>query len=169
MTEQVSILVIGDERLKLGQAGAIIEEEVRAATVEASLWLEAGAKLHAPKRTSNLARNIRGNIERVREPGVGPASFRVKVEVGEGAPYGVYVHYGTGIYHRPDPHTPWGAKPPRRFLRWEDPKTGHPVFARQVKGMRARPFIDESLEENRERIVRRFEEVGHRITLRLNA
>lgn len=166
----MEILVVGDERLRLGEGSLIVREEVYRATLQASLWLEAGAKMHAPKRTSNLARNIRGVVERVREPGVGPASFKVKVEVGEGAPYGVYVHYGTGIYHQPDPHTPWGAKPPRRFLRWTDYSSGRPVdvFAREVKGMRARPFIDESLRDNRERIHSLYENVGHRISVRLS-
>lgn len=168
MAQRIEILVIGDARLAHGDPGRIVQEEVYRATLKASLWLEEGAKMHAPKRTSNLARNIRGNIERLHEPGVGPASFKVKVEVGEGAPYGIYVHFGTGIYHRPDPHTPWRAKPPRRFLRWFD-VGGNPVFARQVKGMRARPFIDESLADNRERIERLYEDVGHRISVRLEA
>lgn len=164
--------MVGDERLRIGESAVVVREEVYRATLKASLWLEAGAKMHAPKRTSNLARNIQGRIERVREPGVGPASFKVKVEVGEGAPYGVYVHYGTGIYHVnrdlfPDPHKAWGAKPPRRFLRWFD-GSGNAVFARKVRGQHPQPFIDESLAENRERIQQLYEDVGHRIAVRLN-
>lgn len=48
--------------------------------------------------------------------------------------YAVYVEDGTGIYHTPDPHTPWEVTPkrPGGWLRWIDQKTGKVIFARKV-------------------------------------
>jgi hypothetical protein len=48
--------------------------------------------------------------------------------------YAPYVEHGTGLFHRPDPHTSWTIRPrhPDGWLSWIDPQTGERIFAKKV-------------------------------------
>jgi len=63
--------------------------------------------------------------------------------VGYYTPYAWYVHEGTGLYgYRKDyiyPRT-------KRFLSWEDRRTGKRIFAKKVKGMPAVPYLFDAIE-----------------------
>jgi len=92
------------------------------------------ARRRAPRDTGALANSITARVTRRGSVSVGTVSV--------GAPYGRYVHDGTGIYGRR------GAMiRPRRaqFLSWVDRGTGNRVYARQVRGVPARPFLTDAL------------------------
>jgi hypothetical protein len=170
----IEFLVIGNERaaLMLREFPHVLGEEIEAASVDASLWLEAGAKMFmAPhSRTGNLERNIQGDVRHIPDR----PTWEVLLKVGMQAPYGIYVNFGTGIYHvsadgTPDPHTPWVIRPnpPRRALRFM--VHGQPVFRRSVVHPGSKPvmFIQKSFLTNEERIRLRYHAIPGRTIRRL--
>lgn len=167
----IEFLVIGDERMRLQLAAMphVLRDEIDAASRSAALWLEAGAKMFiAPhSKTGNLERSVSSDVRHV------PATekWEVLLKIGLTAPYGIYVNFGTGIYHTPDPHTPWVIEPhpPRRALRFM--VDGQPVFRRRVTRMGSRPvqFIERSWDANEARIRERYRAIPGNVIRRLEA
>lgn len=85
-----------------------------------------GAQLRANKKTGKMAANI---VKRDFSSGVEPG---VRVIAQE--PYSIYIHEGTVA------HGPVNA----RMLRWFGPD-GNPVFRPWVRGIKANPFLRDSL------------------------
>lgn len=157
----IEITVVGDDAAirRLRGAHRVIQEEILKASLDSAATLEASSKDLAPKRTGNLARAI---AYRTR---VLPGRTEVLATVGSSAPYARYVNEGTGIYHVPDAHLPFTAKR-KKVMHWVDGRGGS-HFARVVRGMRPRPFIDPAVLLNHERIITRYEEIGPRVAARI--
>lgn len=104
------------------------------------------ARMNAPVDQGNLRGSLTAELVYI---GGDPA-----VRVGSNLSYAVYVHEGTGIYGKGAPIRPKSGK----FLRWpaknqsgrgarryRGGKTIQYVFAREVKGMKGRPFLRDAL------------------------
>ena len=141
---------------------------------EAQAVLESSAKRNVPVRTGNLRRAIGSE-----DPVVTGAKIVgiVGARIAE-AKYAAFVERGTGVYHEPDAHGPWTVVPKNaKALAWRSgavmlnekgkklymneagnyTTTKHDaamVFARKVtiQGMKARPYLAPSVEQNREKI-----------------
>lgn len=97
--------------------------------------VEAEAKRRCPVDTGRLRSSITTEMSVVnRSP---------RARVGSPLDYAVFVEKGTGIYgprHRP-------IRPRRaKFLSWIDRGTGKRVFAREVRGVRPRPYLVPALQ-----------------------
>jgi HK97 gp10 family phage protein len=158
----IDIAIVGDDRVlsRLHNAHRIIQEEILKASLDSAALLEATSKDLAPKRTGNLARSI------AYRPRILPGRTEVVATVSSAAPYARYVNEGTGIYHVPDAHAPFTAKR-HRFMHWVDGQGGS-HYARVVRGMRPRPFIDPSVALNHEHIIERYQQIGPRVAARLS-
>lgn len=118
------------------------EQRVRRGTLASLLLIESYAVEVAPHATGNLVNAI--TIEQTDSGG--------KVFVSGAAPYGVYVHEGTGI---------WGPKKKRIYpvnkkaLFW--PGAAHPVAS--VAGQKPDPFMDRAADRAEPEIEDVFAEV----------
>lgn len=111
---------------------------VRDAVNDLAIAIESEARGRAPHRTGNLIRNISHDAARPLEPG------HVEAQVGlrKQAPYGIWVHEGTGIfgrYHRRITPTTGN------FLAFRT-RSGRIIFTKSVLGQRAQPFFREAFE-----------------------
>lgn len=102
--------VVGDKRveIKLRSANRVVLEEIFKASQEVAQFIGAARQMLVPRRTGWLASNLYEKVE-VAAPR-GRARFRsvdINIGISALAPYGVYVDHGTGIYHIPNPHSPW--------------------------------------------------------------
>lgn len=94
---------------------------------------------NAPYKTGNLRRSIHAEVG-----SLGGLSGKVIQDTGV-ARYGLFVHEGTGIYGpKGKPIVPVNKK----VLAWKA-KGGGMVFARSVKGMRARPYMKDAFEQKK--------------------
>jgi len=93
----------------------------------------AAARRNAPVDTGSLRGSI--NLRMTTEDG-SPAAV-----IGTNIRHAMWVHEGTGIYGPRG--TPIRPHPPRRFLAWQRGGTWH--FAREVRGMRGRPFLADAI------------------------
>ena len=95
--------------------------------------IERIAKELCPVDTGRLRSSIAARVE--------VEGGKPLVIVGTNVEYAIYVHEGTGIYGpRGRPIEPVNAK----VLAWT-PRGGSTVFARSVKGMKGRPFLEEAM------------------------
>ncbi len=144
------------------------------ATRESQAVIESGAKRNVVVRTGNLRRVIGSEDPIVTGAKiVGITGARLAE-----AHYAGFVERGTGVFHEPDAHGPWTIVPKRaKVLAWRSgpvlliekgkklymneegnyTTTKHDaamVFAHKVtvQGMKARPYLASSLEQNRARI-----------------
>jgi hypothetical protein len=142
--------------LKLREQGLTLGHMIQDALDDVALFAEGEAKSHAPRKTGNLVRNIgRDRAEMTR-----PHHYSAAVGVARTAPYGIWVHEGTGLFGRM-------RRPIRplvgNVLAFD--VMGRSVFARSVKGQRANPFMREAYRVTRDtylpaRMKRLAEEVG---------
>jgi hypothetical protein len=94
--------------------------------------------------------------------------MEVALTVGENAPYGPWVEYGTGEFgkfHRPYQGHAVGNYPSQRV----PPRTERVETLYAHPGMRPRPYIRTALEVRRSQIEKRYEQAGHRVAVRLSA
>lgn len=152
----IEVIIVGGHGHK--NLHRIVAEEILFASLDVSATLEASSKDFAPKRTGNLARAI------AYRPRVLPGRTEVIATVGGSAPYARYVEEGTGIYHVPDAHLPFSAKR-HRFMHWDSPTGKH--YARVVKGMRPRPYIEPAVRVNHPKILERYHQIPARVAARL--
>jgi len=112
--------------------GIQIAQLVQDALGDIALAMESEARSEAPFRTGNLRRNItRTHVSRT-----AAGNFQVSVGVRRTAPYGVWVHEGTGLYgehHRPIRATGGNVL---HFVN-----NGQSLFRRSVRGQRANPYM----------------------------
>lgn len=117
-------------------------QRVRRGALAALLAIESVAVEEAPHATGNLVNAI--TVEETRGGG--------QVFVSGAAPYGVYVHEGTGI---------WGPNKKRirpvnkKALYW--PGAAHPVAS--VAGQKPNPFMDRAADLARPKVEQIFSEV----------
>lgn len=157
---EIKVMVIGDEALvlDLNKARRVITEELYYASLDAQGWLEASAKMFVPKVTGTLAKAIGGDVK------VSRGKMEVEITVGQIAPYGPWVEYGTGVfgtYHRPYPTYAIG--------HWPSQRPPHPPVITHYlhPGMAARPYIRPAYEANAAGIRERYKRAGHQISVRL--
>jgi hypothetical protein len=153
--QMVEVVVIGDEAVwhKLHSAPHVIKQEMYLASVESGLWIESSAHMFVPKRTGLLDKSIDSNVD-IRATG---NRMEVQIRVGETAPYGEPVEKGSGIYgpkHRP-------------FIGHYVLPSGHEGYYLHP-GMMGRRYIANAQDANRERVIERYRDMGHRISLRLS-
>lgn len=109
---------------------------------EADLKVRANRVLNAARRaapvdTGRLRASIAVSFTKSAQ---GPVA-----RIGSNLPYAVFIHEGTGVYGpRGTPIRPTRA----RFLSWQ-PRGGQRVYAREVRGVRPRPFLADALEAAR--------------------
>ena len=124
------------------QQGAHAERLVRAALVNSTNRIQSNTRRLAPHKTGTLQRSILPNV----------SYPNAQVEVNE--KYGQYIEYGTGIYgktgNRITPKT-------KKALYFK--VAGQPVFARSVKGMKAKPFFKPGVEQSQVYIHEQFVKV----------
>jgi hypothetical protein len=107
---------------------------VGAELVKKAIVVQNEAKRLAPVATGNLRRSI--TWEWAERGG------NLVIRVGTHAEHAIWVHEGTGV------HGPRGAPivPTHgRFLVFTPKGSSKPVFARQVQGMKGRPFLRDAL------------------------
>lgn len=128
-----------------------LEGELRNAMTAGLLILEADQRRHVAQDTRQLMGSISHQVH-----GMGLA---LTGEVGPTKRYGLFVERG----RRP------GRYPPIAAIAGWARRHGIPPFlvARAIarKGTRAQPFVQPSLDRNRDRITRLFERAGFRVTL----
>jgi len=114
---------------------AAIVELVAGIVGEVTSDVANAARRRCPVDDGTLRASIRSRVSQRGGEAVG--------EVYSDLEYAAYVHQGTGIYgpsHRP-------IRPVRaRVLSWEQAGVGR-VFAREVRGSRAQPFLADALAE----------------------
>jgi HK97 gp10 family phage protein len=120
-------------------------QEVRRALLESCRVVQRTARRqHSFKsRTGALERAIEYRVERMSLEGV----IWIRPDV---APYGGYVHNGTGIFAG---HSPWKVTPTKKkMLRWS--KDGKFFFSKghEIQGQPADEFLYSSAEKNRQKI-----------------
>lgn len=126
------VLLLGDD----------FAQRVQRGTLAALLAIESHAVEEAPHATGNLVNAI--TVEQAQGGG--------HVFVSGAAPYGVYVHEGTGI---------WGPNKKRirpvnkKALFW--PGAAHPVAS--VAGQKPNPFLDRAAEKAEPEVTEIFREV----------
>jgi len=112
--------------------GRDVDGGLRAGLTRLVEVIEGKAVKGAPVRTSNLANAISSSVDDDGEAG--------RVFVSGAAPYGEYVHFGTGIF---GPRRQRIRPKKARALFWPGP--AHPVMS--VAGMKARPFLHDAARE----------------------
>lgn len=128
------------------RAGANVSPLIRAALVNSTTEIQSQARSRAPHRTGTLQRSILVDVKDL----VGTVSVNEK--------YGIYLEQGTGIYGPMGrPITPKRAS----VLAWKG--AGGTVFARSVKGMKARPFFAPGYEASLSYINEQFAKVAQRL------
>lgn len=117
----------------LGSTGPIVRDLERRATAVVN-----GAKRRCPVNTGRLRASITKEV-------IIDSNSPV-ARVGTNVEYAIFVHNGTGIYGpRGTPIVPRVS----RFLVFTPRGSSDKVFARQVRGIRPRPFLKEALEDAR--------------------
>jgi hypothetical protein len=163
-------LVISNDKYvlaKLRAAPEIVAQEVYKFMVEASILLEATAKEfslrttvpkpgeHQP-RTGALTKAIQGKVHRYTK------EWQVTLEVSQSVPYAPFVEYGTGVlgrYHQAFIGHAIGNYPNQRV-----PPRATRVSTYYIHpGMHPRPYIRPAIDQNRNIIGFKFEQMGHRI------
>jgi phage gpG-like protein len=94
----------------------------------------AAARRNAPVDTGSLRGSL--NLRMTTEDG-SPAAV-----IGTNIRHAMWVHEGTGIY---GPRGTMIRPTHARFLAWRSRSTGQWIFARQVRGMRGRPFLADAI------------------------
>lgn len=108
--------------------------------------VETEAKRRCPIDTGRLRSSIRTELVTV--------DGQLAAKVGTNVKYAIFVERGTGIYGpRGQPIRPVRA----RALRWVPRGQNEAVFAREVRGMKPRPFLLPALESEFPGRVRRFD------------
>ncbi len=105
------------------------------------LIIQSSATQKAPKDTGNLKAGWEINI------GTLKGTLRNKMD------YAIFVHEGTGIY---GPMKRAITPKSKSFLAWQ--KDGVWRFARSVKGMKPRPFLQEAVDEKSDQVNKVFDE-----------
>lgn len=134
-------------KLELAKLSRAIEEGAREGLQLGADLVAVEAKGLAPQRTGQLA----NSIEPTRQVTGSLLQDDLETGIGAGAPYSVFVEFGTGI-HGPKGQ-PYFVKPTRRkALRF--PVPGGFAFSRGhwVRGSRARPYIQPAVDNNREAV-----------------
>lgn len=125
---------------KMLNAKDIIDRVAKSTLEKASLLVISQAKQIAPRKTSTLARSITYNVEK--------SGGDWLSRVGSNIEYAPHQEYGTGIYGKTgSPIRPKKAK----FLAWKG-KTGQMIFARSVKGVKGKKFMQQGIEYMQNRI-----------------
>jgi len=133
MTVEFKINKAALDAMLTGQNGPVVK-----ILNEKGRLVENGAKRRAPVDTGRLRSSITTSMGTFNGK---PAAF-----VGTNVDYAIYVHEGTGIYGpRGAPITPKRGK----FLVFRVRGSGVTVFARQVRGVRPRPFLKDALQDVR--------------------
>lgn len=103
-------------------------------------WIADVARQLAPKRTTNLARTTQSL------PPTGKfMDDDLEARVASGAPYGVYVEFGTGVYGPSG--QPWWVQPvDRPQLAWETPNGFAYSMGHWISGMEPQPFLIPAME-----------------------
>jgi hypothetical protein len=142
-----------DIQRRLGRYPPAAEAQLRNAMTTALLVLEADQRRHVAQDTRRLMSGITSRIE-----GSGPV---LTGRVGPTVRYGLFVERG----RRP------GRRPPVAALAgWARRHGVNPfALARAIgrRGTRAQPFVEPSLERNRDQLRRIFERVGARLVAAL--
>jgi len=123
---------------KLESFPAEVNRLVRDAIDDLAMAIESVTKERAPHRTGNLVRNISHDLAHPLEPG----HIEAQVGLRKQAPYGIWVHEGTGVfsrYHRKITPTTGN------FLVFRT-RSGRTIFTKSVLGQRAQPFFREAFE-----------------------
>jgi len=130
MELKATVKVTPNLKKLLDNPGQEMTGAIRAGTLHVTGEIEAKAVKEAPVKTSNLANSITSNV----------SSDGLKGEVTATAPYGEYVHRGTGLFgpfkQRIKPKT-------KKALFW--PGAEHPFAS--TKGMRPNPFFARALQK----------------------
>jgi hypothetical protein len=115
---------------------------IRNAMEDILAYAQERAQQYAPYRTGNLKRAIQKD-----DPDrIGPFTMTGNISVGPAAPYGGYVHSGTGIY---GPFATPIVSPSGNYLKWRDFQTGQTKFAKSVKGQRGTNFMGKAHHDTR--------------------
>lgn len=141
--------VVGLDKLisDASEAGMDAQRLVKAAIVNSVNRIQSNTRELAPHRTGTLQRSIQTQVDY-------PEG---KVSVGE--KYGAWIEGGTGIYgEKGERITPKRAK----VLAFT--VGGKAVFARSVKGMKARPFFKPGVEKSADYIADQFVKVIERLS-----
>lgn len=136
----------GHMRLKLRfrKADAEVATAVRRAWVVFMARIENDAKRRSPV---DLGHNKNRISTEVKASG---AAGRIKAKIFTESGYGGFLEVGTGV------HGPKGRpiKPKRgRFLVWKDRRTKKLIFAKQVRGVKAQPYIVPSVIANKRTLI----------------
>lgn len=140
----LSVEVIGLDKFvrDAKDIGANAPTVVKGAIFNSVNKIQSEARQRAAHRTGTLQRSILTSVDYP----VGQVHVEEK--------YGVFIEEGTGIYGKSgQPITPKKAK----VLAWS--KGGNMVFAKRVKGMRAKPFFKPGIEASAEYISEQFAKV----------
>lgn len=158
----------------LKQLPGMLTDAMSVSIRESQGLLESSAKRNVAVRTGNLRRAISSEDPVV----IGAKIIGITGARLAEAAYAGFVEKGTGVYHEPNAHGPWTIVPRNvKVLAWRSgavmldekgknlyinghggyTRTKHDaamVFASKVtiQGMRARPYLASSLEQNRSRI-----------------
>jgi HK97 gp10 family phage protein len=132
------------------KAGGDARPLVNAALTNSATRIQRNIRQRAPHRTGALQRSVQYEVNY-------PSA---KVEVEE--KYGQYIEQGTGVYGPKGTRiTPKTAK----AMRWNG--IGGVVFAKSIKGMKARPFFKPGVEESQLYIRDSFRSVTERLVREL--
>lgn len=119
---------------KMKNPASIIEKVAKATLEKAGLLVISQAKQIAPRKTSTLARSITYSpVEKV--------GGNYQTRVGSNVEYAPHQEFGTGIYGKGSPIRPKRAK----MLAWKG-KSGKMIFARSVKGVKGKKFMQKGIE-----------------------
>ena len=104
------------------------------------------AKAIAPQRTGQLVNSIQAGA-----PQGQFSAGELFADIGAGAPYSVFVEFGTGVYAGGEPI--WIEPRRRQALRFPLPGGGF-AFSKGhfIQGMRAQPYMRPAVEQNAEEI-----------------
>lgn len=127
----------------LRMANEIVAKEVTSAMKDATLLVEAEAKVVAGFKTGTLARSITSAVF--------PLGQSVKGITSASAVYAPYVNNGTGLF---GPHHQPIVPKTKKFLRWKG--EGGYIFARSTKGMKGKHFMEQGYAKAKERVEDRF-------------
>lgn len=129
------------------KAGANAPKLVKAALTNSVNTMQRNIRQNAPHRTGTLQRSILTSVDY-------PTG---EVKVNE--KYGQYIEEGTGVYGKTgQPITP----KTKKALYFK--VAGKPVFAKKVKGMRARPFFKPGVEQSKSYVKAQFDKVAEILT-----
>jgi len=118
---------------KLEDMKSRVDSSIKAGVHAGVVILQKSAQDKCPVDTGTLKKNIK-TAEELVSPGVARGIFYVDVS---GAPYGIYIEYGTGIY---------AENGDGRKTRWSY-KNGDGVWVSTV-GARAQPFMRPALDQD---------------------